>query len=416
MAISDQDFYRVKSSLNRKQEDGFQGIIGLPPIEAYMVDQGAPPSEVVEHLLKSSMSLMAIYPAYPKYGSQDDKNNGLQLYHLDWDEGRTKYMGILQNANVYTGDISANGGCVYVAFLNETSISESFTVQYGDSMFESIGNIGSQTARELRAITGKENMGEAFKAIGKNMKEGEGVMSEIAGRMAGAVGGVSSYFENKLGSLGKILSGSKVDFPQIWQGSAYSPTYSMTIRLFNPFPEDDDSHTKFIIEPLAKLVALTLPISDSVDTYTFPVMCSVTCPGLFRVKAGYISSLEVIKGGESNTISFLQRPSIVDIRMSIEDLYGTMIGFGSTEPKDKFRPYFKDYVSQLISSTRIPKTAAEWSAAEQSDLGIDQINAPPPPNSQEPVNTPNDRIGKTVKDTADRLKPAGSSELDYFVI
>ncbi|MCK5021113.1 MAG: hypothetical protein KAS32_29150, partial [Candidatus Peribacteraceae bacterium] len=158
----------------------------------------------------------------------------------------------------------------------------------------------------------------------------------------------------KAQGLGNVMLGDKADFPMIWKNSSYSPSYSMTIRLHNPYPNSDIAHIKFIITPLAKLMALTLPRSSSESTFTFPFSCSVICPGLFRLKAGFISSLEVIKGGDGQDIAFSQRPATLDIRISFTDLYNSMI-IGSAG--DNQRPTFADYIEDMKKTSKIANLA-----------------------------------------------------------
>lgn len=338
----------ILDSFTKKGSD-IENIIGLPP--SYIFEPNITGGD--EHnLILGSMAVMALYPAYPT--PPKELKGGLQLFSLDFDTGLEIYNNILDSAGVDIMD----GNCLYVAFQNDASISESFSVEYGESKFEEIGNIAGSTITELRYLTGASGAGGAVQKIGEKMKGG-GFLSGIAGKLAGVAGkgieGVGNIFEGMTGNMGitKLATGSKIDFPQMWKGSGYSPSYSVTVRLYNPVPSDDAAHMKYIVEPLAKLLAFVIPISDSASTFTFPVLCSVTCPGLFKVKAGYISSIDVIKGGDANNISYVQRPGLVDIKLTINSLYNTMI---AADPwgdavKDKGRPLLGDYIEHLANST-----------------------------------------------------------------
>jgi len=321
-------------------------VIGLPPNYSF-----GEPNASDDAFILSSMPIMAIYPAYP--GRPDGKKVGLQTFHLKYPLGREKYETILKSAGIQS--YSKTEHCIYVAFTNEASLSESFTSEYGESKFEQIGNIASSAAEELRYITGTASMGEAVKSVGQHMGAALGTLAGAAGTVAGWGEAALEKISGGTG-VSKILTGSKIDFPQMWKGCSYSPSYSVSIRLYNYNPRDLNLHRKYIIEPLAKLLAFVVPISDSASTYSFPVLCSVSCPGLFMVKAAYVSSIEVIKGGDANNISFIQRPGIVDVKMTFNDLYGSMIAEDpASEPaKDPFRPTFEEYVQHLGSYSELP--------------------------------------------------------------
>ena len=166
--------------------------------------------------------------------------------------------------------------------------------------------------------------------------------------MSGAV----YVFNAALKGGGNLISGSKVDFRLIWNGSTFSPSYSFTVRLYNPYPQSYDAYKQTIIYPLARLLALMVPLSDSPHTYTFPLLCRVNCPGLFRIYAGYISSLDLIKGGENNDIAFNQLPGTVDIRITINELFSTMVAQkeedGFVDNADNQRPTLKKYILTML--------------------------------------------------------------------
>jgi hypothetical protein len=80
-------------------------------------------------------------------------------------------------------------------------------------------------------------------------------------------------------------------------------------------------------------------------------MCSVKCPGLFIINAGYISSIDVVKGGEGNDITFDQRPSSIDLKISFQDVYSVLMTMSSDQEKEEeFRPTFSRYIETLRHS------------------------------------------------------------------
>ena len=340
----------------KKDTSIIKDLIGLPPLYYNATDSQL--NTLLETLTFNTMPVVALYPAYPAFGAPDQQKLGLQLYHLDYVKGLEKYNKIVKSVTSKS-QLTLNGNCLYVAFLNDTSISEAFSVDFGESKFEEIGNMGSATLAELRYLTGGSDASNAIGLTGDAMKKG--FFGNMAGSLLKGVAGATGIMESLMSGIGasgltKIFSGSKIDFPMIWKGVNYGPSYSFTIRLYNPISNNEKEYEDNIIKPLVRLLAFVMPIADSESTFTFPILCGAVCPGLFKVNAGFISSIDVIKGGESNDISYSQRPGSIDIKITIQDLYNTMVvdGMGGDEKgseyykfKDTQRPLFSNYIDNL---------------------------------------------------------------------
>lgn len=376
------------ATINNSQNDGVLrvlkkdindgDIIGLPP--SYIYDAAGGRGH--DYLVLSGMPIMSIQPALPKPATSPDEGSALQLFEMDFVEGWKRYNDIL--STVYSGNRETNvykglkklktkdTGNILVAFQNDASISETFTAEYSESRFEGMGAaLSNDIMSELRYITGTGGTGEAISEILPPGIGEEGAKG-ILGTAAGTAGNIAGWGTKQVGRLAewatggtgytKLISGSRIDFPQIWRGSGYSPSYSVTIRLYNPYPKNINTHRRFIIEPLAKLIALIIPVSDSKSTFSYPLICAVSCPGLFCLDSAYISSLDIIKGGDTNAITYTQRPVMVDIKMTIGSLYNTMISHGYNETDngsteiaigDRYRPTFRNYIQQLETEAEI---------------------------------------------------------------
>ena len=228
-----------------KTREFIKDIIGLPP--SIYTELEANPN-LVEKFTLATMPLLALYPAYPMMGSgsglldesqSQNTTKGLQLYDIDEEEGKKNYNSILTSCGIN----GLSGKCLYVSFLNDTSISESFGVEYGESKFEGVANFASSSLTELRYITGSKDAAESIKKAGDFASKQGTAMGGIAGMVASGLSGVAGILQGAIGAVGgtgfkNILTGSKVDFPMIWTGSSYAPSYSFTVRLYNPDQND----------------------------------------------------------------------------------------------------------------------------------------------------------------------------------
>jgi hypothetical protein len=217
---------------------------------------------------------------------------------------------------------------------------------------------------ELRMITGKRSMSEALGALSDAGYNQGGVLGTMMGVGSSVAGGVAGGIEYGLDSIAgssasKIAIGSKVDFPTIWQGGGYMSSLSFTVRLYNPNPRSQEAYDEYILKPLAHLLPLVTPVADSPYTYSFPLLVKIDSPGLFCMDTGCVTSIDMIKGGDSNDITFGQQPGMVDLKITVNNLYNTMIidplkesGEPEVETNNTSgRPTLKRYFDNMRSKT-----------------------------------------------------------------
>ena len=340
------------------QKMAVEQIMGLPPL-AYMNEDGTKEHNYTLRKMLQSMLVITLEPCIADY-KPIGGDTGLDLFTLS-PLSKDKY------AELFVGtEVTPRNAPLKLAVLNDTSFAESWNTDFGDSRFEDMANIGSSLGQEIKFITGKtslvDGIGEVMGGIGSAVG---GIFGDEVARMADNInqkiiqyGRAGEQKINQMSpNLGRglvhLASGSKVDFPQIWRGSGFSTNYSFTLRLYNPYPKDDTAYMKFIVDPIVHMLTFMLPISDSNFTFGFPLMCRFKCPGLAGLEAAYISNMDIIKGGESNDISYGQRPGTVDIRFSIQPLYNTMV-IRKKENVNEERPTLDQYVRHLRGSAEFP--------------------------------------------------------------
>ena len=314
--------------------DGSVPIFGLPPSAYYT--EGVDQHEQAR--IAASFGIMDITPCLQQFGDSADNEIGLTLFHLDPEKAKEPFNNYIKSYGFPEPKLPLR-----IAFLNDLSISESWTNQYGESSFEGMMNVGSTKLQELRGITGANSGSEAINDITAAASQRGGIGGALAKLFGGTASSIMGLGEGIMNGIGgkagsALMSGSKVDFPDIWQGSGYNTSLSFTVRLYNPNPKSPEAYEAFILYPLACLLTLCNPRADSKYTYNFPILVKVNCPGLFCIDTGYISNIDMVKGGDTNDITFQQQPGMVDLKITINNLYSTMI----LDPLDDPDPQSKD--------------------------------------------------------------------------
>lgn len=331
----------------RKNLDPFLGVYGLPPS-----------TWISDEMIVNSMPVMEITPCKPHFES------GLNLFSVIDDTA--KYNEILSRHGFTTPNP------IKAAFLADSFPTDSFTNDYGETFLQKFTDVASMGMSQLAQMTGSQtgtqaikNIGTAFSDIGKGVGGATGgIISGAGGTAVDIAGGMERLLKNMQtgqaqslsGLIGgganlvnKMVAGHRVDFPQVWRNSGYTPSYTATIRLYNPNPGSYETTLQYIVGPLAVFLLLALPRSDDGRTYNWPFFHKIKATGIYNLSPAVITNITVIKGGDQQQISYNQKLAIVDLRIDFTSLYNSIL---IEEGNNTFtnRPTLRSYLDALNSS------------------------------------------------------------------
>jgi hypothetical protein len=316
------------------------GIFGLPP-STYVSDD----------LMLASLPVVEINPCKPYFDA------GLNLFQLtdDWD----RFHKILKNQGFSIGQ-----NLIRVAFLADNFPTDTFTNDYGDTFLQKFTDVASSGMQELAQMTGSQTGLQGLAKTAKGLQAaGEAIGGPIGsivsaggGGAADIAGGLDKFVKNQAIQGGvlaggaqlvnKLAGGHRVDFPMIWRNSGFAPSYTMTVRLYNPNPKSDAATEKYILGPLAVLLTLALPYSDDGATFNYPFFHRMDVEGLWYLDPAVITNITVIKGGDQQQIAYNQKLSMVDVRIDVASLYTTMMVEENASDVPS-RPTLKKYLDNL---------------------------------------------------------------------
>ena len=323
---------------------------------------GYPPDNLEERtnkVIRKSMPVVEFIPCIPQF------QNGLNLFTLK--EAWTEYNTMLQD----NGYDTPNNGSIKLAFLADNFPTDSFTNEYGENFLQKLTDVASEGAASIAQMFGASSATDVFRNVEGQFKLSDNAALRTTGKGMEWLGDMAKNSIdalNKAGSLGrtaarsadivnKLMAGSRVDFPMVWKSSAYQPSYSFTVRLYNPYPQDPDYTSKFIVGPIVAIMLLGVPRSNDSSTFTWPFLHRIRCPGLFNLDPAFISNITVVKGGDQQQISFQQKMGIVDIRIDVGSLYNSMLAGASYVQSS--RPTVKKYAEALLDGRKITSRDAD---------------------------------------------------------
>lgn len=193
------------------------------------------------------------------------------------------------------------GAADYIGFRIEKSVdsSETFTNQSGESSIASTLN------------------GQAASAIESNFTTG-GMGQGVKDAVAGALDALSMG-----GGAATLMGTAFLDIPDIWKGSSFGKSYSVSLKLAAHFG-DTVTIAQSIILPMSLLMAGALPRATGKNSYTSPFLCRCYCKGRFAIPLGLIENMTITRGDSEFGWNVNNLPTVVTINLTIKDLSPAM--------------------------------------------------------------------------------------------
>jgi len=330
---------RRTSNVNSSSSNtGLEWVFGYPPWDL---------DRRTNEMIKNSMPTAIFLPQKPKF------QGGLTYFSLEdaWGD----YTSLLASHGF---SIDGPPG-VKVAFLADNFPTDTFNNEYGENFLQKFTDVASEGAATISQMFGARNATEAVSNITGALTSSKNALARGFGGGLQAATELGNVMKEALvqalpkgaqgaatgaGSiLNRMMAGNRIDFPMVWKSSSFQPSYSLTIRLFNPNPRSAASTHKYIVGPIVAILLLGLPQTEDGNTFSWPYLHKIIAPGLFDLTPGFISNITVVKGGDQQQISFQQNLGIVDVRIDIGSLYSTLLA--SKMGLSLYRPSVRKYAS-----------------------------------------------------------------------
>ena len=349
-------------------------VLGLPPKFHTLTD---PSRRVTTRHLAYNAPIVTILPGRPEYGEVDadeiarrqreelDKANRdygkdsaeiaeaqergegkilQEIYEKLLDRGDSRYFHFAPDIGAYLaslralhgrvitrmgqsvfgnndlGEMTSGWGGLNLWMSNSSSVSESASTEYGDSMLQAFTDQVSDKSREIQQMLSNLRRGffarTADTAKERAERDREALETE-AGMVEGFFGGLSS-----------TIRGAKMLIPKIWKNSEFSRTYSVAFKFQTPYG-DKDSILREVFTPFLCLLPLVLPRQAHSHGYEEPFLVKVDCPGWFFVECGVVTSMSINKAPENHHWNKDGLPTAIEVGLEIMDLYpAIMLSFG----------------------------------------------------------------------------------------
>ena len=220
-----------------------------------------------------------------------------------------------------SGDVVEGWGGLQYWVSNGSSISESATSEFGDSLLQSFTDKISDSAREVETLF--EQVRKSYFTRGEvTQKEMADMDAEERAKAKGKAeeGMVESFFKG----VSSTITGTKLSIPKMWKNSEFNRTYTIQFKFQSPYG-DRQSILEDVLYPYLTLLPLALPRQSHGMGYAEPFMVRVDAPGWFHVDCGVVTSLTINKAPDNRSWSGDGLMTQVTIDMEVMDLYPTIM-------------------------------------------------------------------------------------------
>lgn len=319
---------------------------------------GMPPSTYVsDDMMRNSMPVIEFWPAEPKFST------GLSLFQMNENAGKNKFLEIL-GKHGFTTTLPIRAG-----FIADNFPTDTFSNEYTETFLQKFTDVASSALGQIVQMSGQKNATNAVQEYGKAaINAGEdigGVVGGVLGKggemaqgmaeglnkflanESGDTSGIGNMLRGSGGLINKMLAGHRVDFPQIWSNSGYTPSYSVTIRLYNPLPGNIESTKRHIVGPLACFLCLATPRTDNGHSYRWPFYHRIRVTGLYELTPAAITNITIVKGGDQQQIAYNQNLAMCDVRIDFQALHRSIVLEETPDGKFNKRPTVRRYLDEL---------------------------------------------------------------------
>ena len=253
-------------------------------------------------------------------GVAGKKVDGKNLSNYDWMYNDGAQQNTNPTGSTWRKYFGYFNKCVALYANMGESVNDTFSNETTVSQLASSMNSISDKAREINFIMGNVAGNTGTTNILEGAQSG---IQDMVGSLASG-GGVIGNILNKAQAL---LAGGRLVFPEIWQDSKFSRSYSANMRLVAS-SGNNFAYYMDILVPYYHVLCMCLPKQsetgdDADQVYNSPFLLRCYYKGQFNIDMGIISSLSVTKGAEAEwTIYGL--PTVVELQFEIKDMYEVM--------------------------------------------------------------------------------------------
>ena len=321
--FADLSFFETGSALQSMFDDLEGEVFQYYSLEINTADYFA----IVNSLCQFSAKLL---------GLEKTKMRNIACTNFDWAAYNTN------EAHDYSTmeDIFGVSRGVSFAFDPVSSIQDSISNNAQESQFAGLFNGVSEKSRELAFMLGSVD-------VDLDMIDQNEYTAAVNSVRTGAFSGLTNPMSAVFSMLKNSAHGMKVRFPQLWNDSSYSKSYSLDMKFITPYATKF-CKWRYVLVPFFHIFASAAPQSkDTIINYSRPFLVKAFSRGYFNIEMGMIVQLSWKRYGDGEMLSVDGIPTEIDVSVDLVDLYqqlavSTHYGDNGIASFDRIKVFFNN--------------------------------------------------------------------------
>ena len=203
-----------------------------------------------------------------------------------------------------------------------SNASESFDTETGSTVLNDIVGGVQGFAKNLNYFQKQDDIARAA-------NEGEIGFTDISAKLSGILSG--SEAGGIRASLGDAVLGLNPLFPEVWKNSTMNRSYNLSFKFYSPYASKA-AIAHHVLFPTVLLLSMILPQQKTPTSFGEPFIFQLDAPGRFVCDMGICTNLTITKGGNDRLYTPDGLPRMIEINMTVKDLYPTLMASQTMAP------------------------------------------------------------------------------------
>lgn len=337
----------IDNSADSSQSDGPFSVVEIG--KPFMFTQNVDPLNRTHRFLLTRMNSVDLYPcnyaqAFLHTNDSGGKERTRFRYGLNYKIAMQTYR---KMCSEYIGGGVAPSA-LRVFLTDDTVVTDGVTTQYSENFFQSMADKLSNMTQNITNMAASMNSSRYTEAIDSAIAsvKTDKLTSTLSGYLHGlglekTKDTLDTVVEGLKQGAAIVLKGNKLSLPKIWQNSNYTPSFSVSTKLFSPYGSPK-AIKENIIKPLTYLLLMAVPHSDDMVSYGRPFAVTVRAWGNSFLSLAGITSITLQRGGTDSSYNIYKQPLTVNVNIQFGSLVDGMIAFSSLHSDLKIPDYEKD--------------------------------------------------------------------------
>lgn len=352
----------ASSTVNAAKEV-FNGVKDSASVSGYMVEEIGRPFRFAENVdpinrtynfLSTRMNILDMYPC--NYGQvytyNSEEKKSLFKYGVTYEHAMSRYRKLC--ANYFS--VSTAPSALRLFLTDDTVVTDGISTTYKENFFQTMANRMSNAAQTFTDLGRSLNSTQYDKVVDAAISKVDSeAIANSASEALSAVGldvnsnqAISGIVDKLKTGASIVLKGNKLSLPKIWDGSNYTPTFSVSTRLFSPYGTPK-AVREFIIKPLTMILMMGIPYTEDMISYGKPFALTLRSWGTSYLTLAAITSITLQRGGNDVTFNIYKQPLSINISIEFTSLVDGISAFISDQDMAKMPEYEKRAYQDVLN-------------------------------------------------------------------